>query len=275
MSPKIDNTAFHIIDGAVAFKFAVDERHALSNFPSEWSRTPWPAEDAGIMTTSLVICGAQKGGVGKTTLTRILLGYFKAKKTDFRAFDTEAPAGDLIRFFPDKTKVVDLTRSDDQMAVFDTLKDASITVLDVRAGLLAPTLRTLAEIGFLDGVKEGRLKITVLHVLGSTQASFAEIKAIAALIEGAKHYIVVNHANDASFMGLSDEMKKAGDGVIDIPKLNELAAEYVDTAGVSFDSFVTNESNSAVMRGYVKAWANRVFQQFDAANLITQEGVRP
>jgi hypothetical protein len=155
------------------------------------------------------------------------------------------------------------------MRIFDTLKDAEVTLIDVRAGLLSPTLKTLAEIGFLDGIKQGKLKITVLHVIGSSEASFQEIKATAALVEGAKHYLVINHATDASYMGLSDEMKKVGDGVIDIPKLNELAAEYVDTAGVSFDGFIGDESNSAVMRGYAKAWLAKAFKQFDATNLIT------
>jgi hypothetical protein len=219
------------------------------------------------MAPLVLITGSDRGGVGKTTIARTLVDYFKHQGVTYRAFDTEAPLGVLKRFFPDKTQIVDLTRSDDQMRVFDTLKDAEVTIIDIRAGLLSPTLKTLSEIGFLDGVNQGKLKIAVLHVIGSSEASFQEIKATAAIVESAKHYLVVNHATDASFMGLSDEMKKIGDGVIDIAKLNELAAEYVDTAGVGFDAFVANESNSAVIRGYVKNWLGRVFAQYDAARL--------
>jgi hypothetical protein len=73
--------------------------------------------------------------------------------------------------------------------------------------LPSTTLRTLAEIGFLDGVKEGRLKITVLHVLGRTQALFDEIKSTADLVEGAKRFLVMNHINEANFQGLSDPLK--------------------------------------------------------------------
>jgi hypothetical protein len=278
-------TAYHIRDGAFTFQFIADFRHAITRHPNEWSREPWPAQDPGTVTSGrddaraldmtplVVIVGADKGGVGKTTVSRALLDYFKAQGATYRAFDTEAPVGALKRFFPEQTQVVDLTKSDDQMRVFDTLKDVEITIIDVRAGLLSPTLKTLSEIGFLEGVKEGKLKIAVLHVIGSSQASFAEIKATAGLVEESKHYLVVNRANDASFMGLTDEMKKVGNGLVDIPKLNELAAEYVDTAGCGFAAFVANEGNSAVMRGYVKAWLGRVFQQFDAANLITKEGL--
>jgi hypothetical protein len=219
------------------------------------------------MAPQAIIVGADKGGVGKTMISRTLMDYFRHQGVTFRGFDTEAPSGVLKRFFPDKVEVVDLTKSDGQMRVFDTLKDAQVTIIDVRAGLLSPTLKTLAEIGFLDGVKEGRLKIAVLHVLGSTQASFDEIKAMAALVEGSKHFLVTNHINDTAYLGLSDEMKRVGDGVIDITKLNELAADHVDQAGTGFDAFVANEKNSAVLRGYVKAWMGRAFRQYDAAKL--------
>jgi hypothetical protein len=219
------------------------------------------------MTPLVIIVGSDRGGVGKSTIARSLVDYFKRQGVTFRVFDTESPLGVLKRFFPDNTRIVDLTRSDDQMLVFDNLRDAQVTLIDIRAGLLSKTLATLSEIGFLDGVKQGKLKITVLHVIGSSEASFQEIKATAAIVEGAKHYLVVNHSTDASFMGLSDELKKVGQGIIDIAKLNELAAEHVDSAGVGFDAFVADEKNSAVLRGYTRAWLGRVFQQFDAARL--------
>lgn len=223
------------------------------------------------MAPHVIIVGADKGGVGKTTISRTLLDYFDIGRAGsgvaYRAFDTEAPSGVLKRFFPDKTEIVDLTKSDDQMKVFDTLKDKQITVIDVRAGLLSPTLKILAKIGFLARAKEGKLKITVLHVLGSSQASFDEIKATAGIIEGARHYLVVNHINEASFLGLSEDLKQVGAGVIEIAKLEERAAEYVDTAGVSFGSFCGNESNSAVLTGYVREWLGGVFKEYDTVKL--------
>lgn len=223
------------------------------------------------MAPHVIIVGADKGGVGKTVVSRTLLDYFDVGRAGsgvvYRAFDTEFPEGVLKRFFPDKTEIVDLSRSDDQMKVFDSLKDRQITVIDVRAGLLSKMLSTLSEIGFLAGAKEGRLKITVLHVLGSTQASFDEIRATAGLVEGARHYLVMNHVNEASYLGLSESLKQVGNGLIDLPKLNELAAEYVDGAGVSFGNFVDNEKNSAVMRGYVKSWLAKVFKQYDAIKI--------
>src|ERR1700722_7534702 len=94
---------------------------------------------------TVYIVGANKGGVGKTTVSRCLLDYLKANTIEHRAFDAEFPKGVLKRFYSDKTEVVDLTDSDGQMQVFDTLGNA-VTVIDLPAGLLSPTIKTLSEI---------------------------------------------------------------------------------------------------------------------------------
>ena len=50
-----------------------------------------------------------------------------------------------------------------------------VTVIDVRAGLLSPTLRALRDIGFLDAAKKGQLTFAVFHILGPSIASLNEI----------------------------------------------------------------------------------------------------
>jgi hypothetical protein len=124
---------------------------------------------------AVIIVGADKGGVGKTTVTRTLLDYFSARKIPIRAFDTEAPKGTLRRFHPDVTDVVDVTRVPDQMQIFDTLTDTAVTVIDVRAGLLSPTLNALRDIGFLDAARKGQITFSVFHILGPSVASLDEI----------------------------------------------------------------------------------------------------
>ena len=52
-----------------------------------------------------------------------------------------------------------MTTTADQMKIFDTLNAASpsVTVIDVRAGLLSPALASLRDIGFLDAATRDRL----------------------------------------------------------------------------------------------------------------------
>src|ERR1700754_1544594 len=102
----------------------------------------------------VIVVGADKGGVGKTTVSRAVLDYFNANNVQTRAFDTESPRGTLKRFHPDITEIVDMTTTADQMKIFDTLNaGSSVTVIDVRAGLLSPALASLRDIGFLDAAR--------------------------------------------------------------------------------------------------------------------------
>lgn len=212
----------------------------------------------------IVIVGADKGGVGKTFLSRALLDYFGDRGVSCRAFDTEAPIGNLHRFQP-ASAIVDLTKSDDQMRVFDGLRAAQITLIDIRAGLLSPTLLMLRELDFFDGIVEGRLAITVVHVIGGTQASFAEIEATTEIVAGAQHVLALNHINEASFSGF--RLPENIDCLVEIGKLNELAADHVDAAGASFRDFIADERQSTVMRGYARSWLRRAFKEFDQAGL--------
>ncbi len=149
----------------------------------------------------VIVVGADKGGVGKTTVSRTLLDYFSANNVPTRAFDTESPRGTLMRFHPGITEIVDMTTTSDQMKIFDTLNAASpsVTVIDVRAGLLSPALASLRDIGFLDAAKSGQITFAVFHILGPSIASLDEIAETANFMQGAKYFLVKNFINDTQF----------------------------------------------------------------------------
>src|SRR5437763_9829020 len=153
-----------------------------------------PAIGAAVQGNSMakpvvIVVGADKGGVGKTTVSRTLLDYFSANNVPTRAFDTESPRGTLKRFHPEITEIVDMTTTSDQMKIFDTLNaGTSVTVIDVRAGLLSPALASLRDIGFLDAAKSGQITFAVFHILGPSIASLDEIAETARFTTGAKHY---------------------------------------------------------------------------------------
>ncbi len=233
------------------------------------------------MKPLLIMVGADKGGVGKTTTTRILADYIAQNKLDFRAYDTESPKGVLKRFHPAKTEVVDLTKVDQQMKVFDTLSTNPVTIVDIRAGLLSPSLKTLGNIGLMDLVQTNQVSLMALHVLGPSMASLDEIEETASAIPGAMHFLIKNHINDTEFFkwdkATYDKVfSSARSGIITIPQLQERAMEEVENAGVPFSNFVlsqtpdgnpANPPYSFVLRGLVKTWMKAVFEEFDRVNI--------
>jgi hypothetical protein len=150
---------------------------------------------------ALILVGADKGGIGKTTVARTLLDYCTAHNVPTRAFDTETPKGTLKRFHRDVSEVVDATAVADQMRIIDTLSttDATVTIVDVRAGLMSPTLHALRDIGFLEAVKKGQITFVVFHILGSSIASLNEIEETAPFTADAEYFLVKNFINNTNF----------------------------------------------------------------------------
>ena len=231
---------------------------------------------------ALILVGADKGGVGKTTVARTLLDCFTAHNVPTRAFDTETPKGTLKRFHRDVSEVVDATAVADQMRIIDTLSttDATVTVVDVRAGLMSPTLHALRDIGFLEAVKKGQITFVVFHILGSSIASLNEIEETSFTTD-AEYFLVKNFINNTNFFEWDQAthasyFKKLKDAVvIEIPKLNEMAYEQVELASVPFLTFVANKDSKAetanysfVLRGYVRHWLGNVWAEYDRVKLL-------
>jgi dethiobiotin synthetase len=230
-----------------------------------------PGDKPVIPTT--IIVGADKGGVGKTTMTRALLGYLAARGVKYRAFDCESPSGDLRRFAPE-AEVIDIARVQDQMKVFDAAAGDKTTVLDLRGGLLSPTLAALEEAKLLDDIRNQQMRLILLHVLGPTMASIAEISAAAKRIGGgaAHHFVVKNHINQTQYFdwdsGEAQAMwQRMANVTIDVPQLAEIACETLQKLGGPFLTFCEDKHpagpQSRILRGRVRTWLDTVWSEFD------------
>jgi hypothetical protein len=228
---------------------------------------------------AVVLIGADKGGVGKTTVSRTLLDYFLVHKIPTRVFDTEYPKGTLKRFHPEITEVVDITSVPAQMKIFDTIYSSGtqITLLDIRAGTLSSTLHTLRDIGFLEMARRNQIIFALFHILGPSIASLDEIAETSKILIEAQYFLVKNFINNTGFFDWDQatynsyfkNLHHAGE--ITIPKLNEMACEQVELASVPFATFAAKtlkpESSSFVLRGYVCHWLDNVFAEYDRVKL--------
>lgn len=235
------------------------------------------------MKPAVLIVGADKGGVGKTTISRTLLDYMTSRNVLARAFDAEYPRGSLKRFHPNVTEVIDITAVSDQMKMLDTLASSErrVSIVDVRAGQLSNTLRAFTDIGFFDAVRSGEFKFALFHILGPSVASLEEIADVMPYTGGKNYFAVKNFINETSFFewdpAVYDSYFKKAKGAVEmnIPKLNEMAYEQVDLSGVPFSTFIKNKnaqghlaSNSLVLRGYVRTWLKQTSDEFDRVGLI-------
>ena len=235
------------------------------------------------MKPTLILVGADKGGVGKTTISRALLDYVARKNIMARAFDTENPRGTLHRFYPGITEVIDLHNVADQMKILDTLDTANVrlTLVDLKAGNLSMALDTFEKIGVLEAARAGYFDLGLVHVIGPAIASMDEIGEVAKYVSGLDYVLARNFINETNFFEWDPKTHKRyfarvkDQTEIDVPKLNEMAYEQVDLAGVTFKDFIDNRlpdgsagTFSFVLRGYVRRWCYEIDQEFERLNLI-------
>jgi hypothetical protein len=131
---------------------------------------------------TVIIVGADKGGVGKTMISRCLLDYSQEqghRASRIRHRDAGRRAQALLSESRDR-------RSRRLRWPDEGFRQPrhGVTVIDIRARLLTDTIKLLSEIGFLDSSK---CSIVVLHVLGNSQASIDEVKAVTDSIAGARY----------------------------------------------------------------------------------------
>jgi len=229
------------------------------------------------MKHSLILVGADKGGVGKTTVSRALLDYFERKNVLARAFDTENPRGTLNRFYPSKAEIIDLSNVADQMRILDTMEKAAenVTVVDLKAGNLSVALDIFDRIGILQAARDGAFDMGLLHVVGPSIASLDEMNEVAKYTKGLEYVVARNFINETNFFEWDETTynkyfaRLPNAREIEVPKLNEMAYEQVDLSGVTFSDFISNKDAegkdvnfSFVLRGYVRKWMADLDKQF-------------
>lgn len=235
------------------------------------------------MKPTLILVGADKGGVGKTTIARALLDFFARKNILTRAFDTENPRGSLRRFYPAITEVIDIENVAHQMKVLDTLETANVpvTLVDLKAGGLSYALDIFERIGVLEAARGGQFTLGLFHIVGSSIASLDEIGEIAKYLNGVEYVVTRNFINETNFFEWDQNthrkyfsaIPKAQE--IDVPKLNEMAYEQIDVSGVTFKDFIENRAAdgqpgkfSFVLRGYCRKWCSEIDEEFARVKMI-------
>jgi uncharacterized protein YaiI (UPF0178 family) len=241
-----------------------------------------------MLRPNLILVGSDRGGVGKTTTARALVEYFEIMNIDVKAYDSQSPLGNLYRYHRHLVEVIDIEDTRDQCRLLEDMNfPGRVTILDLCAGSFAFTLKFLEEVGVFAAAASGRLNLVVLHLVGRSRASKAEMEVVKPFL-GACDYRVVRNLTANSAVVTGDPLKGSGLKVsqnhapqIVIPQLDAIAFEAVELSGASFTSFVLDQDHdgkssrrSFVLRGYVKTWLEQVWDNFEAAGINNLIAVR-
>jgi hypothetical protein len=228
----------------------------------------------------LVIAHGEKGGVGKTTIARVLADYLVARKLPFRAYDGEGATGQLTRFHPEQTFPIEFTDAAGISPVLDHLMDggnAHLALVDLGARAGNDLKSWLYRGGALEESSAGRLGVTIVYVLGGAVDSVGHLKECFAALGKDVKYLMVRNLGVATHFGVYEqshvrqELLSAGAQEMALPPLDPTVFQSVDKASIPFSAFAegTGGTFGYTERRYCRTWLRECFAALDqVATLI-------
>ncbi len=230
---------------------------------------------------SLILTHGEKGGVGKTTVARVVADFLSARDTTFRAFDAEGSTGQLLRFHPDVTAAVEVDNAATIAPVLDYVMEAGgrrLALVDLGARSGEDVKGWLYRGGALEEAEASRLGITVIYVLGGAVDSVGHLKECFSALGREVSYVIVKNFGVAGKFDVYDnsnvrqELLAIGAREIDFPALDGSVYQSVDRASVSFAAFAEGQGGNFgfTERRYCRTWLRECFAALEAVSASLQ-----
>jgi hypothetical protein len=217
--------------------------------------------------------GGEKGGVGKSVVSRMLAQYFIDRSIPFAAVDGDLSHGALARAYGDFSQVVDMTDPNSADQIIDRALGSDRRVLiDLPAQSLRSLSTWLTEANVFAFAKEMGLRMSFWHVSDGGFASVGEVERALDLFGSRfEHKVVKNLGRSKNFTQFEESSAKRrldlmGGKTIELPELDASAMYKIDRLGSSFWGAVHSADPDALRpleRQRVRLWLERCYAQLE------------
>ena len=196
-----------------------------------------------------------------------------AGSESYHVFDTDLPNGGLAGYFPTNSELIDLSKTQGQVRLFDTiLSNPELDyVLELDASVLASFFRIYTDIAFEQAASEVRLSISVYFILDRGVTSVDAAKNVSGMLDRAELHIVRNEifGNVLAFPEAAktySEIKKTSG--ITLPRLSVETLNYIDQIDFTFADFILKNGASVPNGIRLELWMflETIYNQQDTPN---------
>jgi len=226
-------------------------------------------------TSCLHLIGGEKGGVGKSLVSRVLAQYFIDKGWPFKGFDTDKSHGALLRFYSDYASPVIADRYEALDQVVEIAAESQQRVLvDLAAQTQSFLVQWIEDSGLLDVAGELGVSLMYWHVMDAGRDSVDLLRKL--LDQFGRHLklvLVLNEIRGDQFeilkaSGLRARAESLGASVIAIRKLQDATMQKIDQHSSSFWAATQSADKAATGMGLlerqrVRIWLNKTYEQLD------------
>ena len=224
--------------------------------------------------------GGEKGGVGKSLVSRLLAQYLIDRKLPFLGFDTDRSHGALLRFYAGYASPVLV----DRYEALDSIIEAAIAqperrlLVDLAAQTHDPLVKWMDESGVLEMAGDSGFSITYWHVMDSGRDSVDLLKKLLDRFGARLGYVLVRNqmrGDDFSLLERSGEQDRAealGARTVSIKHLSDAIIQKIDASSSSFwaaqhDTEKSRTGLGLMDRQRLKMWLRDANQQIEKAGV--------
>ncbi|MGI9401132.1 MAG: hypothetical protein ACR2O0_07765 [Rhizobiaceae bacterium] len=162
-------------------------------------------------------------------------------------FDTDFPHGGVAAYFPEDSDIINLSRTQDQMQLFDTMiTEPGINyVVDLQASLLEKFFSIFHDIAFDVGAQEAGVGVVVYFIVDRSLNSIHEAERVREKLRCCEFVLVHNEAigNALALPGAYEEYEDIEkDRDLVLPRLSDDALSLVESPAFTFSEFIAGKS---------------------------------
>ena len=233
---------------------------------------------------SLNFIGGEKGGVGKSVLSRLLAQYFIDRGRPFTGFDTDRSHTSFTRFYSDFASPVIVDRYEGLDQIASTFEEVPAVgqqpsvIVDLAAQTALPLARWIKDSDLLPLLGEMGVTVNFWHLADAGKDSVDLLDRLLNTYGAGPNFIVVKNlgrGSDFSELENSAALKKAlalGARVVTLGQLHETSMRKIDRQNASFWSAINNrnqndDSLGMLERQRVKTWLKNSYAMLDTLPL--------
>ena len=224
--------------------------------------------------------GGEKGGVGKSMVSRLLAQYMIDRSIPFLGFDTDRSHGSLLRFYSDYASPVVIDRYESLDAIVEAAVEApeKRILVDLAAQTHDLLVKWMDESGVLEMADELGISVRYWHVMDSGKDSVDLLGKLLNRFGSRLSYIIaLNQLRGSTF----DIFKKSAEKAqaielqvkfVSIKRLHDAAITRIDGSNSSFWSAQNNTDKAVTGLGLldrqrVKIWLRNAYAELESASV--------
>jgi len=218
------------------------------------------------------LIGGEKGGVGKSMVSRLLAQYFIDHQVPFIGFDTDRSHGALLRFYADYASpaLADRYEALDRIVETAVEQPGRRVLVDLAAQTHEPLVKWMDESGVLDMADLSGIALHYWHVMDSGRDSVDLLERLLDRFGQRVRYVLVrNQLRGDDFgqlerSGQLDRAKGLGAQVVDLKRLHDSVVQKIDARNASFwaaknGGAIDGPGLGLMERQRLKMWLNHAF----------------